>query len=106
MPVDRHSPFRALLTCRTEAEMKNVIADLLSSGEIARAEQRWAIAQTRIETRCSIHETREGHTASQDLVTRVFHAVDRKGSGYRLAYPRLKPEGVKVQYLQVRLTHS
>ena len=90
MPPGRYSLYEALLTCRTESEAKNFVADLLSSGEAKRAEHRWAIAQTRITLRSSIHEARKTHRASQDLVSRVFRAVDRQGSGYRLAHRRLK----------------
>jgi uncharacterized protein YerC len=87
------SLYEAILTCANEDEVRSFIADLLSAPEIRRAEERWEIAQTRIETACSIRAAREQYKASQELVRRVFAAVDRKGSGYRLAFRRLTARG-------------
>jgi uncharacterized protein YerC len=78
------------LTCRNEQELRGFIADLLSPPEIQRAVLRWDIAQTCIELGCSQRQAEKRHQASQDLVKRVFEAVRRKGSGYRLAYARLR----------------
>jgi uncharacterized protein YerC len=89
MPAASTSLYRAIRTCRTEAEVKDFIADLLSEPEIERAEQRWSIAQTRIRTSCSIRAARKLHGASQELVQRVFAAVEHEESGYRRTYGRL-----------------
>jgi uncharacterized protein YerC len=70
--------------------MKSFLSDLLSPAELNRAELRWVIAQTQMEISCSAREARRRHDASQELVRRVFKAVQRAESGYRLAYARLR----------------
>lgn len=70
--------------------MQAFIADLLADSEIERAELRWLIAQTKLASpECTQREARRRHHASQDLVGRVFAALQRQGSGYSQAYRQL-----------------
>lgn len=82
--------YDALETCRTPAEVRNFLVDLLSEKELTRAEARWAIAWVCLKTGCSKNVAEKDFRASQDLVSRVFEAALREGSGYGLAYARLE----------------
>jgi uncharacterized protein YerC len=75
-----------------------LVADLLSAKEIKLVEQRWAIACAQIENPGTKKNARRQHGASQDLVDRVFAALDNPRSGYRLVQRRMhgymrKPKG-------------
>jgi uncharacterized protein YerC len=90
MASEKTSLYEALVTCRSEAEIRSFIADLLSPPEIRRAEQRWEIAQAFIESPCSQRAARRRHHASQDLIARVIAAVEKPTSGYRQVSRRLR----------------
>lgn len=83
------SLFAAFLCCKTESEVKSFLTDLLSKTEVAKAEDRWAIAKTIIATGCAQREAMRRHKATQDQVHRVFCFANRRKSGYRLVYARL-----------------
>lgn len=84
--------YAALLRCKTEREVKSFLTDLLSKSERRMAESRWEIAKTAMATNCGQREAMREHRATQDQVHRVFDAVRRRGSGYRLIYERLLDE--------------
>lgn len=90
MSSGKTSLYEALLTCKTEAELRAFISDLLSGPEISRAEQRWEIAHAFIKSPCSKRAARRRHHASQDLVARVITAVEKPTSGYRKVSERLR----------------
>jgi uncharacterized protein YerC len=96
--LKRKPVYTALLSCKTEAEIKALISDLLSTKEIKNIEARWAIAQSFLATGCSKNEAERYHKASQDQVGRVYvelHPKRPRRLGYRLVYRRLFGEAVR-----------
>lgn len=89
-PTSRHKKlFSAILSLKTDHEVRDFLRDLMTLGELNALSQRWHIARLLWTTKFSYKEIAKRTHASTTTVTRVAHWLDHGMDGYRMALTRL-----------------
>lgn len=91
---DAHDLCVALLQPRDPEEMRAMLADLCTPGEIRSLAERWRVARLLDEGELSYRDIHEATGVSTTTITRVARFLrDEAYGGYRLALARLKGSG-------------
>ena len=91
---DAHDLCVALLQPRDPAEMRALLADLCTPGEIRSLAERWRVARLLDEGALSYRDIHDQTGVSTTTITRVARFLrDEAYGGYRLAITRIKGSG-------------
>ncbi len=83
----------ALLQPRDSAEMRALLADICTPGEIRSLAERWRVAQLLQEGALSYREIHDATGVSTTTITRVARFLrDEPHGGYRLALDRMRKQ--------------